>query len=129
MSEQHLKQGFPKTRTEEVLNPLIDILAYFAANKNYGYIDVLANALDPITAREALINALRDFEASCKKPQQAQGEVPCPSINPQALEKAVEHVESYLDKPGERLFSFTRSLALKALARASSFRRIQGGEG
>lgn len=111
------------------VDTLVDILAYFVAARNYSYVDILSNALDPLTAMEAIINALRDFETSCLKSGQRNEEVICPSIKPSDLEKALRIAESQIREPGENLFHFTRKIAMRAFARAGKFRvKSVGGE-
>lgn len=111
------------------VDTLVDILAYFVAARNYSYVDILSNALDPLTAMEAIINALRDFETSCLKPGQRNEGVVCPKIRPGDLEKALRIAESQIKEPGENLFHFTRKIAMRAFARAGKFRvESQGGE-
>lgn len=103
---------------------IIDVLAYFVAARNYGYVDIIANALDPLTVREALINALRDFEAACTTGRERSSEkcAVCPKISEEELEKAVGIIEAKLSGGASEFMTYTRSLALKALARAPKFR-------
>lgn len=113
------------------VDTLVDILAYFVAARNYSYVDILSNALDPLTAMEAIINALRDFETSCLKSGQRseEEEVVCPKIKQEDLEKALRIAESQIREPGENLFHFTRKIAMRAFARAGKFRiKPVGGE-
>ncbi len=110
---------------------IIDVLAYFVASRNYGYVDIISNALDPLTIREALINALRDFLATCIQSDQkidVKKQVKCPDIPEDALEEAINWVEYRLRDFTPESMVYARSLALKALARASKFKLPESGE-
>ena len=93
---------------------LVELLAYFAAQRNYGYIDKLGNALDEITAYEALKDALRDYNSVCVDRRQEC----CPNIDPARLEMAVKNfIESISGKSGDVIVKETRKLSLEVLAR------------
>jgi len=115
------------------LDSIIDILAFFVATRNYSYVDILSNALDELTAREALINALRDYRSTCPQPgmtvERRDIKVRCPSVSHDTLEAAVRIVESRLREAGADLMTFTRSLSLNALARADKFKITNSSEG
>lgn len=96
------------------ISVLIDVLAFFASQRNYGYIDRLGNALDEVTAYEALRDALRDYYSVCVDRKQEC----CPDVNPEDLEKAIKFFISYISgKGGDVIVRETRKIALEALAR------------
>lgn len=112
------------------LGPIKDILAVFAAMRNYGYLDVLGNALERTTALEALGNALRDFRSTCVDSPEArkrlleQEGVRCPEVKPEELEEAVAEFRRRLEskeRAGE-LVLFLREIYVDALSRASRFK-------
>ncbi|MEB2835842.1 MAG: hypothetical protein GSR80_001083 [Desulfurococcales archaeon] len=129
--------GAPQVEAGEArLEPIVDILAFFAAMGNYGYLDVLGNALERTTALEALGNALRDYRSTCldASPEQrrrleAEEGVRCPRLGPGDLEAAVrefEEVTREKERSGE-LVVLLREIYVRALARASRFK--VGGSG
>ena len=103
----------------------------FAAMRNYGYLDIIGNALERTTALEALGNALRDFRSTCldASPEARRGlekeeGVRCPDISPNDLEKAVSAFRRLLEekeRSGE-LVTFLREVYVDALSRASRFK-------
>ena len=125
-------------KRSDPLSPVIDIFAFFAAMRNYSYLDILGNALERTTALEALGNAVRDFRSTCldaspesRHKLEAEKEVKCPRIDPEELEKAVNAFNSIMinrERSGE-LVVFLREVYVKALSRASRFKvKSQGGE-
>lgn len=118
------------------IEPIIDVFAFFAATRNYSYLDILGNALETTTALEALGNAIRDFRSTClDSPPEARARfeaeegVKCPRIDSKALEKAVgdfTRIMAGKEKKGE-LVTFLREVYVRALARASRF-KVEGGE-
>ena len=120
-----------ETRYPEIwkLEPLIDVLAYFAAARNYGYVDALTNALDPATALEALVNALRDFKSSCIDRRVAgEEEAVCPQLDLGKLEQSARYFEDLVSKLGGTgdLVLLVRRMALRALARSHRYRPKTG---
>ncbi len=114
---------------------LVDVLAAFVAARRYSYVDRVGNSLEPLTALEALRDALRDFESSCRgggylEEDRARGVcVRCPEVSPSDLERAVGEFER-LARGNRRVFlGTTRGLALKALGRARRFLTGCGGGG
>jgi len=120
----------------DILDPIIDMLAFFAAMRNYSYVDVIGNALERTTVLEALGNAIRDFLATCvqatpeqRKKLEEEDKVRCPSISADELQKAIESFNkiSYsLEEKGE-LIRFLRELYVRSLARAPKF-KVQEAE-
>lgn len=107
-----------------LLDPLLDVLAFYAGTRNYGYIDRLANAIDEVTAYEAVRDALRDFYSQCVDRREKCVEVDedlrvlCPEVELGLLERAVtEFLRRVKDKPGDVVVRETREIALAALAR------------
>ncbi len=119
-----------KTSSSEIdirrLEPLIDILAYFAAARNYGYVDALTNALDPATALEAVVNALRDYKSSCVDRKPEEEEVRCPSLDPKSLENSVRYFEEKVSELGSsgELVLLLKRISLRALARSHELRVV-----
>ncbi|MEZ0346152.1 MAG: hypothetical protein ABWK01_06350 [Infirmifilum sp.] len=122
------------------LEPLVEILAFFSALRNYGYVDRLGNALDEVTAMEAVKDVLRDFHSQCvDRPQKcveiSEGvSIPCPDIKVEALEEAASTFVSLVrGKPSDEVVRVTREIALEALARkakaASRTCEMEGGGG
>ena len=106
------------------LEPLIEILAFFSAMRNYGYIDRLSNSLDEVTAYEALKDAMRDYLSQCVDRRDKCVEVDretkllCPDVNPDDLREAVNTFMAKIkDQPGDVIVKETRRLALMALSR------------
>ncbi len=122
---QTQEAGEPSRRKGDPAAPIIEILAYFAANKKYGYIDIIGNSLDPVTFYESLRDALRDFDSACNSGhiELKENEVPCPQLDPNKVEDALGFILSKIRKSKKDEFVlFSRELALKALARASKLR-------
>jgi len=102
------------------------VLAFFSAMKNYGYVDRLGNALNEITAVEALKDAIRDFHSTCLDSPDKCVEVKmgsealklkCPEIDVEELHKDLEEFITKLSgKSGDVIVKETRKLALRALA-------------
>lgn len=106
------------------LDPVLDVLAFYAATRNYGYVDRLANAIDEVTAYEAIRDALRDFYSQCVDRRDKCVEVTqdfrvlCPEVELGQLERAVsEFLRRIGGKPGDVVVKETREIALAALAR------------
>ena len=111
-------------RARSAEDVIADVLAYFAAKKRYGYVDMLGNALDSIIALEALKDAIRDFKSSCIDNPGGDEEAVCPSIGAEELERAGEILASTLARSDtKRLILVTREIAVKALARAPRYTR------
>lgn len=115
----------------DIIGPIKDILAMFAAMRNYGYLDIIGNALERTTALEAMGNAIRDFRSMCldasedarKRLEEEEG-IKCPDISPENLEKAASEFMRVLEekeKSGE-LVLFLREIYVDALSRASIFK-------
>ncbi|MCE4604207.1 MAG: hypothetical protein F7B20_04485 [Aeropyrum sp.] len=107
------------------LDPLVEVLSYFVAKRNYGYVDILTNALDRITVLEAIINAIRDFEADCASGRPQSEDIRCPEIPPEKLSQSVEEFQSKIEGlSGAQLMELARSLSLRALARGGMLRKV-----
>lgn len=104
---------------EDPLEPLVDVLAFYAATRNYGFIDRLAGSLNETTAFEAVIDALRDFYSQClDREDKCVRDVQCPEVDKTALERAVDEFKRRIrGKPGDVIVKETRNIALAALAR------------
>lgn len=107
-----------------VLDPLVDVLAFYAAMRNYGYIDRLSNALSEVAVYEALNDMLRDYYSQCVDREEACVEVGrdlklrCPVVDARALRDSIdEFLRRIGGKPGYVLVRETRELALAAYAR------------
>lgn len=119
-------------RVKNSLNPLIEILAAFAAARKYSYLDRIGNSLEPLTALEALKDALRDFDSTCGKESSNYIDrdeaknlcVPCPKVDNEDLYKAVNSIEELITKKDRRKFlEEIRRLAISALSKASKHRK------
>ncbi|MCE4624520.1 MAG: hypothetical protein F7C35_01465 [Desulfurococcales archaeon] len=111
-------------RVRSAEDVIADVLAYFAAKKRYGYVDMLGNALDNIIALEAVKDAIRDFKSSCIDNPGTDEEVVCPPISPEDLERSGQILSAALSKSDTKeLILMTRRIAVKALARAPRFIR------
>ena len=132
--------------SKDPLNPLIEVLAAFAAARNYSYVDRVGNSLEPLAALEALKDALRDFDSTCsrekyiKKDEASNLCVPCPRVSSKDLYDAINSIEDIVadmiaekcdkSKKGRRRFlEETRRLATNALSRAGNYRRKCREEG
>lgn len=111
------------------IGPLVDILAFHAAQRNYGPVDRLSNALNEIAALEAIYDAVRDFESQCiddKVKCEKGDEVLCPELEKKDIEDAIAaFMKMIRDKPGDVIVKETRALALAALARKVEMRRCR----
>ncbi|MDW8082666.1 MAG: hypothetical protein RMI56_02590 [Sulfolobales archaeon] len=110
--------------TFRTLDPLVEVLAFYAAMRNYGYIDRLSNALNEVAVYEALNDILRDYYSQCVDREDKCVEVSanvkyrCPTFDARALEDAiVKFMERVRGQPGYVLVRETRELALAAYAR------------
>ena len=122
-------------RARSAEDVIADVLAYFAAKKRYGYVDMIGNALDNIIALEALKDAIRDFKSSCIDNPGTDEDVVCPQVSPVELDRAGQILAAELSKGDTKeLILLTRRVAVKALARAPKFVRrpekaeVGGGE-
>ncbi|GAB6148790.1 hypothetical protein JCM10135_13320 [Stetteria hydrogenophila] len=112
------------------IGPVKDVLAFFAAMRNYGYLDIIGNALEEVTVLEALGNALRDFRSTCidasaeTKARLAREKVVCPNVKPEELENAVNAFIAIMKKRAENgtLVNFLREVYVESLARAGRFK-------
>ena len=105
---------------------LVRVLAFFAALRNYGYVDRLGNALDEVTALEALKDSIRDFHSLCfdSKDKCVETKIGgeeirlrCPDVSAEDLMKDFnDFIESIKGKPGDLIVRSTRRLTLAALA-------------
>jgi CRISPR-associated protein Csa5 len=105
---------------------LVRVLAFFAALRNYGYVDRLGNALDEVTALEALKDSIRDFHSLCfdskdkcveTKIGGEEIKLRCPDVSAEDLMKDFDgFIESIKGKPSDVIIKSTRRLALAALA-------------
>ncbi len=119
------------------LAPIVSMLAFFAAMRNYGYVDAIGNALERTTALEALGNALRDFLVTCVQASpearaklESDEKVRCPNVSAKELQEAVESFNRLtlaLEERGE-LVRFLREIYVRALALAPSFKVEGEGE-
>jgi hypothetical protein len=110
--------------SKDPFEPIVDILAYFAAARKYSYVDALQGALNPDTAKIVIADAIRDFEVACGRGRRRSSEegVICPAVDPAELDNAVKLLDRLLQKPSARFYQLIRSLTLRALGRASKFR-------
>jgi CRISPR-associated protein Csa5 len=114
---------------------LIRVLAFFAALRNYGYVDRLGNALDEITAIEAVKDAIRDFHSNCldsaekcveAKVEGEEVKLKCPDISAEDLMRNLDRfVEDVKDKSGDVIVKVTRRIALAALAEKEVLRGMR----
>jgi CRISPR type I-A-associated protein Csa5 len=123
---------------------IVKILAYLGANKNYNYVDRIANALDSTSVYEALKDSMRAYLVECaggmektekKREIEEEGKVTleqttpeeekqvgkitveCPDISPEELDREVNNLIRELENlSGGELFKFTRQLALEVYA-------------
>jgi len=109
-----------------LLDPIIEVLAFFASMRKYSYVDMLGNALDKVTALEAVSNAVRDFYSNCLDAppvRRLEEGVTCPRIDRDSLERSIEAFKAIVFKSSSGdLVRFVREIALSALARAPRFR-------
>ena len=117
----------------EELDPIAEILAFFAATRNYGYVDTMANALDASTALEALNSALRDYDSACLAPERPDPRelgAWCPLLGRDAemISRAVEVFASRVPRLDTAcLVLLLRRLAARAYARAPRLRWHERG--
>lgn len=114
----------------------MEVLAYFAANRNYSYVDGIANALDGLTAIEVLNNAVRDFISECIHKQRGggserEGKVSCPGFSSEDLRRLAGELrdleEAISSARGGELVLFLRRLAGAAYSR--SLELLAGSQG
>ena len=123
-------------RKGDTLSPIIEMFAFFAAMRNYSYLDILGNALERTTALEALGSALRDFRSTCldASPQAREKlkedkKVECPRIDLKALENSIDSFNRIMASKEEKgeLVTFLREIYVKSLAMASKFKTASQG--
>ncbi|NPA96598.1 MAG: hypothetical protein GXO32_03230 [Crenarchaeota archaeon] len=113
-----------QARKPKHIDVIVDILAFFAAQKRYSYVDMIGNALDKLLAIDALKDAVRDFKSSCIDQTIPDEEVVCPKIGPEEIDNATRWVTDKIRNAETHEFLlFTRELAVKALARAPRFKK------
>jgi CRISPR type I-A-associated protein Csa5 len=123
---------------------IVKILAYLGANKNYNYVDRIANALDSSSVYEALKDSMRAYLSECvggmekaeekreieeerkvtleqttleEEKQVGKITLECPDISPEELDREVNNLIRELENlSGGELFKFTRQLALEVYA-------------
>lgn len=113
------------------VEPLIQVLSYFAAQKMYIYVDTLTNALDVITVVDTINNALRDFKSNCIDRVPSEDEIRCPEIDLDKLEQSVNNFNDIIDEFDKRpseVILFFRRMASKALAYSYTYTK-GGNEG
>ena len=124
------------------MGPIVDILAFFAAARNYGYIDVLGNAIDPALALETVYNLVRDFKSTCidRKHQPCEnaeeGEIDarCPEeLKPEWIDAAVRSFAETVNTLYEKgrtgdLVVLYRKLAAKAIGKSFKYMKPCGDE-
>ncbi|MEM0340423.1 MAG: hypothetical protein QXV55_04300 [Acidilobaceae archaeon] len=128
----------PKGREFDKTSALVKILAFFAAQRNYGYIDRIGNALDEITVYEAIKDAVRDYHSLCtdKPAQERVVEVKiggttfklrCPNIEPEDIEKSVISFKKRIEgKSSADIVKETRNLYIEVMAKkASAFEELR----
>ena len=111
---------------------LIEILAAFAAARKYSYVDRIGNSLEQLTALEALKDALRDLDSTCREggfieiDRERNICVPCPSVSSEDLKNSVGFFEAMMRKGRREFLELTRKIAARALSRAQDYRRECG---
>ena len=116
----------------EQLRPLVEVLAAFAAARNYSYVDRVGNSLEPLTAFEAIKDALRDFDSTCSRDRYIERDeasnlcVPCPQVSSNDLLNALGIIEDVIEDK-RRFLEITRRLATNALSRTGYYRRKCSG--
>ncbi|MEM1830724.1 MAG: hypothetical protein QXY55_06165 [Candidatus Korarchaeota archaeon] len=110
-------------------NALVEMLAFFAAQRNYGYIDRIGGALDEITVYEAIKDALRDYYSLCVdkldrdrivevKVGETTFKLRCPNLEPEDLENSINDFKKRIEgKQGVDLVRETRNLYIEVMAR------------
>lgn len=122
MSESPEEIRFPKER----FAGLVAVLAFFAALRDYGYVDRLGNSLDEVTALEAVKDAVRDFHTLCLDSEEKCVETKvggeeiklrCPEVTAERLAMDFdEFVRAIEGRSGSTIVRITRRIALEALA-------------
>lgn len=112
--------------SKERFSGLVTVLAFFAALRNYGYVDRLGNSLDEVTALEAIKDAIRDFHTVCLDSKEKCVETKvggeeiklrCPEVTAERLARDFdEFVRAIEGRPGNVIVRITRRIALEALA-------------
>ncbi|MEM0366127.1 MAG: hypothetical protein QXD80_07275 [Acidilobaceae archaeon] len=122
----------PERREFRRGNALVEILAFFAAQRNYGYIDRIGNALDEITVYEAIKDVLRDYHSLCSdKPAQDRivevkirettFKLRCPNIEPEDLEESIYKFIGHIKgKSGYDIVKETRNLHVEVMSRKAT---------
>jgi len=122
---------------------IVDVLAFFAARRNYSYVDALANALDPAVALETVYNAVRDFKSTCidrrhvpcEGAEAGEVDARCPEVKPESLDYAVKSFAELTEKLYSEgrtsdLTLIYRRLAAEAMGRSLRYMvRCEGGGG
>ena len=122
----------------ERLEALVNVLGFFSALRNYGYVDRLGNALDEVTAIEAVKDAIRDFHSLCidskdkcveTRVDSEEIKFKCPEISPEDLMNDFnEFLNNIEGKPGDVIVRVTRRIALAALAKKEVLKQRCEGE-
>jgi len=116
-------------RKAKPIDVIVNILAFFAAQKKYSYVDMIGNALDKLLAIDALKDAVRDFKSSCIDQAIPDEEVVCPNLDPKEIDYATRWVADKIRNADTHEFLLlTRELAVKALARAPRFKKEKSEE-
>jgi len=112
--------------TKQRFARLITVLSFFAALRNYGYVDRLGNSLDEVTALEAVKDAIRDYHSLCLDSKEkcvetrVGGEeikLKCPDVTAEELARDFnEFLKAIEGKPGSAIVKITRRISLEALA-------------
>ena len=134
--------GGPDGEALRKLRALAEVLAYFAASRNYGYVDILSNALDPAVALETVYNLVRDFKSSCidREHRPCEGaeagdvDARCPRVSARELDEAVRAFAElterlYQEGRTSDLIVVYRRLAAEAIGRSLGLMVRCGGEG
>ena len=114
--------------SKDPLAPIVEILAAFAAARRYSYLDRVGNSLEPLTALEAIRDALRDFDSSCRRggllyEDRDEGIcVPCPKIDSEELKNSIGFFEAMTRRGKREFLELTRKLSIRALSRASEYK-------
>jgi len=113
-----------------IFDPIVEILAFLGATRNYSYIDRLGNSIDEISILEAVRDALRAYYTWCGSPPQpgkieelSDGtKVRCPDVEEKSLNKAAEVLVGYLNgKSRIDRVKLARELSLKAYAKIPNY--------
>ncbi|MCE4611273.1 MAG: hypothetical protein F7B17_04805 [Desulfurococcales archaeon] len=120
--------------SKDPLRPLVEVLAAFAAARNYSYVDRVGNSLELLTALEAIKDALRDLDSTCNRDRYIERDeasnlcVPCPQVSSEDLRNAVNFIQAMAAKGRREFLEVTRKLATNALSRTGDYRK-KCGEG